>query len=73
LSWYFEDERTPAADALLDRVGDQGAAVSGLWRLEIANGLRTATRCKSIGKAFLDRAIALLARLPITGDPETDR
>jgi hypothetical protein len=30
LSWYFEDERTPAADALLDRVADQGATVPGL-------------------------------------------
>jgi hypothetical protein len=36
LSWYFEDERTPAADALVDRVADQGATVPGLWRLEIA-------------------------------------
>ena len=48
LSWYFEDERTPAADALLDRVADQGAMVPGLWRLEIANGLRTAIRRKRI-------------------------
>ncbi|HEV2100531.1 MAG TPA: type II toxin-antitoxin system VapC family toxin [Stellaceae bacterium] len=72
LSWYFEDERTPAADTLLDRVVDQGAAVPGLWRLEIANGLRTAIRRKRIDKGFRDRAIAQLARLPITVDPDTD-
>ena len=73
LSWYFEDERTPAADALLDRVADQGATVPGLWRLEITNGLRTAMRRKRIGEGFRDRAIAQLARLPITVDPDTDR
>jgi hypothetical protein len=44
LSWYFEDERTSAADALLDRAADQGAMVPGPWPLEIANGLRTAIR-----------------------------
>ena len=71
-SWYFEDERTPATDALLDRVADQGATVPGLWRLEVANGLRTAIRRKRIDKAFRDRAIAQLARLPITIDPDTD-
>jgi len=30
LSWYFEDERTPVAVALLDRVADQGATVPGV-------------------------------------------
>ena len=73
LSWYFEDERTPVADALLDRVADQGATVPGLWRLEIANGLRTAIRHNRIDHGFRDRAIAQLTRLPITVDPDTDR
>ena len=73
LSWYFEDERTPIADTLLDRVADQGATVPGLWRLEIANGLRTAIRRNRIDQGFRDRAIAQLARLPITVDPDTDR
>jgi len=73
LSWYFEDERTPVADALLDRVADQGATVPGLWRLEIANGLRTAIRHNRIDHGFRDRAIAQLARLPIAVDPDTDR
>ena len=73
LSWYFGDERTPIADTLLDRVADQGATVPGLWRLEIANGLRTAIRRNRIDQGFRDRAIAQLARLPITVDPDTDR
>jgi predicted nucleic acid-binding protein len=73
LSWYFEDWRTFAANARLDQVADQGAIVPGLWRLEIANGLRTAIRRKRIDTAFRDRAIAQLACLPITVDPDTDR
>ena len=73
LSWYFEDECSPAADALLDRVAEDGAIVPSLWRLEIANGLRTAIRRNRIDQGFRDRAIAQLARLPINVDPDTDR
>ena len=73
MSWYFEDERTPSADALLDRVTDAGALVPALWRLEIANGFQTAIRRKRIDPAFRDKAIAQLARLPISIDPDTDR
>ena len=72
LSWYFEDERTPAADTLLDRVTSTGAVVPSLWRLETANGLQVAIRRKRIDVAFRDRALTHLTRLPITVDPETD-
>jgi predicted nucleic acid-binding protein len=72
LSWYFEDERTPAADALLDQVTNTGAVVPSLWRLETANGLQVAIRRKRIDAAFRDRALTHLTRLPITVDPETD-
>jgi predicted nucleic acid-binding protein len=72
LSWYFEDERTPAADAVLDQVTNLGAVVPSLWRLETANGLQVAIRRKRIDVAFRDRALTHLARLPITIDAETD-
>lgn len=72
LSWYFEDERTPAADAVLDLVTNEGAVVPSIWRLETANGLQVAIRRQRIDIAFRDRALAHLARLPITLDPETD-
>jgi predicted nucleic acid-binding protein len=39
LSWCFEDEASPEADALFERVRDQGAVVPGLWHLEVANVL----------------------------------
>jgi len=72
LSWYFEDERTPAADAVLDQVSSEGAVVPSLWRLETANGLQVAIRRQRIDTAFRDRALTHLARLPITIDAETD-
>jgi predicted nucleic acid-binding protein len=72
LSWYFEDERTPAADAVLDRVVEEGAIVPVLWRLEIANGLQMAIRRKRIDIRFREEAIANLARLPIAIDSETN-
>jgi hypothetical protein len=58
---------------VLDRVADQGATVPGLWRFEIAKGLRTAIRRKRLNEGFRNRAIAELARLPINVDPDTDR
>jgi predicted nucleic acid-binding protein len=69
LAWYFEDERTPAADALLDRVTEMGAVVPVLWWLEVANGFQIAIR---IDVDFRDAAIGQLAWLPITIDAETD-
>lgn len=73
LSWYFEDERTPAADALLDRVAEAGAVVPVLWRLEVANGFQVSIRRKRLDAAFRDKALAQLMRMPITVDFETDR
>jgi predicted nucleic acid-binding protein len=72
LSWYFEDERTASADALLDRTAQVGATVPSLWRLEVANGFRAAIRRKRIDVAYRDSALAQLTRMPITIDAETD-
>ena len=72
LSWYFEDERTPTGDALLDQVVEDGAVVPSLWRLEVANGFQMAIRRKRIDAAYRDNALAELATMPITVDAETD-
>jgi predicted nucleic acid-binding protein len=72
LSWYFEDERTPAADALLDQVSDTGAVVPVVWRLEVANGFQIAIRRKRVDADFRDRAIERLMLLPVTIDFDTD-
>jgi hypothetical protein len=44
LTWCFEDERTAATAALLDRVTDAGAVAPSLWPLEVLNGLAMAER-----------------------------
>jgi predicted nucleic acid-binding protein len=72
LSWYFEDERTPAIDAILDQVAVSGAVVPSLWRIEVANGFQMAIRRNRIDRDFRDRAIRHLGLLPIVVDPETD-
>ncbi len=72
LSWYFEDERTPAVDSVLDEVAASGALVPALWRLEVANGLQMAMRRKRIDGDFRDRALRHLGSLAITVDSETN-
>ncbi len=72
LSWYFEDERTAEADALLDQVVEEGAVVPVLWRLEIANGSQMAIRRKRIDTVFRDNALAELTAMAIAVDPDTD-
>ncbi len=72
LSWYFEDERTPAIDAVLDDVVASSALVPSLWRIEVANGFQMAIRRNRIDGDFRDRAIRHLSLLPIEIDPETD-
>jgi predicted nucleic acid-binding protein len=72
LSWYFEDERTPAANAVLDVVVASGAVVPSLWRAEVANGLQMALRRNRIDAEFRNRALQHLGLLSITVDRETD-
>ena len=73
LTWFFEDERSPRADAILRAVASQGAVVPSLWRLEIANGLQSAVRRKRISAGFRDASLADLRSFPIVVDSETDR
>lgn len=72
LAWYFDDETTPATDAILDRVSEAGAVVPVLWRLEVANAFQSALRRKRISADYRDASLAALALLPITVDADTD-
>ena len=47
--------------------------MSALWRLEVANVLEMNVRRGCHDAAFRDAALADLATLPISIDPETDR
>jgi predicted nucleic acid-binding protein len=72
LGWYFEDERTAAGDAVLDRVAEAGAVVPPLWRYEVANGLQMAVRRKRIDARYRDASLTDLRSLPIAVDRAGD-
>jgi predicted nucleic acid-binding protein len=72
VSWYFDDEATPATEAVLDTVSETGAVVPTLWRLEVANAFQSAIRRKRLTASYRDRSLNELTRLPIVVDPETD-
>lgn len=72
LTWYFEDEATPATEELLYRIARTGAIVPPLWRLEVANGFQSSIRRKRIDIAYRDASIADLGLLPIAIDPDSD-
>jgi predicted nucleic acid-binding protein len=69
LSWCFEDESSPDADALIDKIVAEGAVVPGLWHLEIANGLVSGERRRRIRVAESSAFVAMIEELPIDADP----
>ncbi len=70
LAWFFDDERSPGADAVLDTVAAAGAVVPALWKLEVANALLAAVRRRRIDGTYLAAALEQLAALPIVVDTE---
>ena len=71
LSWCFEDERTVATTALLDRVVEAGAVAPSLWPLEVLNGLAMAERRSRLDADRRQRLMGFLHSLPVTIDDET--
>ena len=71
LSWCFEDERTPATKALLERVGERGAVAPQHWPLEVLNGLLMAERRQLVDTGKRRQLADFLRDLPITLDPDT--
>ena len=71
LAWSFDDERTPTIEGVLNRVIENGAVVPGLWRLEVANSLRSAIKRGRIDREFRDETLQDLSELPIQVDPDT--
>ena len=72
LAWIYSDETTDAIRRLFDAVGDAGAVVPALWRLEIANSLTVAVRRGRIEANFRRAALTDLALLDIAIDDQTD-
>lgn len=71
LAWCFEDEASPATDAVLDQVKDKGAIVPSLWHLELGNILLLAERRGRTIQGGIVARLALMGQLPIAIDAET--
>src|ERR1019366_4359059 len=65
LSWCFEDERTPATTAPLERIGETGAEAPQHWPAEVLNGLMMAERRQRIDAARRRQLAGFLSDLPI--------
>jgi predicted nucleic acid-binding protein len=72
LAWIYSNETTDSIRRLFDAVGDEGAVVPALWRLEIANSLTVAVRRGRIEANFRRAALTDLALLDIVIDEQTD-
>ena len=72
LAWIYSDETTISIRLLFDAVGEGGAVVPALWRLEIANSLTVAQRRGRIDANFRRAALTDLALLDIAIDDQTD-
>ena len=72
LAWIYGDETTEAIRGVFDTIADNGALVPVLWRLEVANSLTMAVRKRRIDPDFRRAALADLALLDVTTDPQTD-
>jgi predicted nucleic acid-binding protein len=72
LAWIYSDETTDPIRRLFDAVGEEGAVVPALWRLEIANSLTVAVRRRRIEANFRRAALTDLALLDIAIDDQTD-
>jgi predicted nucleic acid-binding protein len=64
-AWWFEDEVTPATEAVLERVAAEGAVVPAVFPAEAANVLVQAERRRRTAPALVDRVLGILAGLPI--------
>jgi predicted nucleic acid-binding protein len=73
LAWCFADERTPAVNALEDRLRAEPAIVPQHWRREVASGLVSALRRSRPRLTLADRdgVLRALSALPIEVDEQT--
>jgi predicted nucleic acid-binding protein len=70
IAWCFEDESTPAAWALLDRLRTAPGHVPALWALEIGNILLGAEKRRRITQARTVEYLGILGDLDIRVDPD---
>ena len=68
MAWCFDDEATPKASKILDRLANEKALVPELWFLEVANVLAMAEKRRRITAAKSDEFVSLLEKLDIEID-----
>jgi predicted nucleic acid-binding protein len=73
LSWCFEDEATPDAQALLARAAGSHFIVPGLWLSEIANVLWMSERRRRVSAERVSALLALFASLDFEVDSPSPR
>jgi predicted nucleic acid-binding protein len=71
LSWFFADELSAYADAVLLRLPSAAAVVPTLWHLEIANGMIQGEKRRRSTPAQAARFAEFLSPLPIAVDGDT--
>jgi predicted nucleic acid-binding protein len=68
MTWCFQDEANPYADAILNKLAKATAVVPPIWPLEVTNVLLVA-ECKGrLHEADSLRFLSLLSQLPIDVD-----
>jgi predicted nucleic acid-binding protein len=65
LAWCFEDETSPHAEHILERLENSQAIVPTLWQLEVGNALLGAEQRGRLTMAHSARFLELLHNLPI--------
>lgn len=68
MAWAFEDEASPYADAVLERLTETAVIVPAIWPLEVVNVLLVAERRQRLRQADSVRFLTLLSHLPIFVD-----
>lgn len=68
VSWFFEDEQTAETQALLERVGVEGAVVPALWMIEVANAIAMGERRRRLRPGTGEAILAQLRALDIEID-----
>lgn len=71
LAWCFEDEETPYASSVFDRLRKDQALVPTIWPLEVANTLLVGERRGRLTLAMSTRFVRTLSGLLITVDDRT--
>ncbi|MDX2163954.1 MAG: type II toxin-antitoxin system VapC family toxin [Gammaproteobacteria bacterium] len=65
MAWCFEDEVTPYAENIMDKLADAIALVPALWSIEVANVLIMAEKKKRISPSTANAFRFMLGKLPI--------